>query len=281
MPRPITITFNEPLFTQRKPSSVPRVSSLIEDAEYILMPRTNPYTLGVHALQDACAKDVQTAQPQFEKSDGSLIYRPLRFKENIEARVADYETLRTSDGTGRKKEERLRLFTMWLDSCCGITYQGGTNKFKLILECPELILIDHEFAKTHLPVAYSAIEGIELERDSTYRRLLSKNEVLEHAGWRATVEDDVPLLTTYRDIIFAELKVEQAMGFWLLESVAEDQLRALFVNDLDYNSNAVGNSDLSNCGSFLQVAQRPRPQGAKNGKGLLNNITDIIKILRG
>lgn len=246
----------------RTPPLKPANRSLFPaDASLIIMPTTVTYAQGVQALQTACAVDA-CAHPQFAKPDGSLVYRPLTFKENIAARVYDYETLHHPDGTERTKEDRLRFFSRWLDSCCGVAYQMNTDRFKLVLECPELMTIAADFNEASLPISYDEVSGIELIRDDSYRRLLSKAKVLEHAGWRAAVEDDTYLLTTYRDIVFAEKDVEQAMGFWVREDCTIDQLRALFVDFLVSSSGAYGGSNLDNDGSFLRVAPSSVPPKA-------------------
>ena len=68
------------------------------------------------------------------------------------------------------------------------------------------------------------------------------------------------MLKTYRDIVFAEPKTDTAMGFWLRTDIPEDQLRALFVGNLNYYSFAGGYYGLYNDGSFLRVAPVVTPQ---------------------
>ena len=156
------------------------------------------------------------------------------------------------------------MFTeRWLDSCTGIAYQKGTGKFKVVLQSKELITLPEDFNSGYFPINYTNITGIELDRTgATYNALLNKEQVENHPAWRAAVEDDVTLLKEYRDIVFANPSRDTAMGFWLRTDIPEDQLRALFVSDLNNNSIANGNYYLSYDGSFLHVAPVVSAAGA-------------------
>ena len=246
-----------------QPESISHEKEAI-DGRYILMPRTATYAQGLHALRNACQADVNSVHPTFTLDDGSNIYRPLTFKEDITARVTDYNTLHNPDGSERTLQERLKLFTeRWLDSCTGIAYQKGTGKFKVVLQSKELITLPEGFNSLYFPITYNDMAGMELDRTSaTYNALLNKNQVKTHPAWRAAVEEDVTLLREYRDIVFAAKdNPETAMGFWLRTDIPEDQLRALFVDYLYSYSNASGNVSLNNIGSFLHVA----PSGSAAG----------------
>lgn len=249
---------------------LPRPEPISHDKEtiegrYILMPRTATYAQGLHALRNACQADVNSVHPDFMLDDGSKVYRPLTFKEDITARVTDYNTLHNPDGSERTSEERLKLFTeRWLDSCTGIVYQKGTGKFKVVLQSKELITLPEGFNSLYFPITYNDMTGIELDRTgATYNTLLNKNQVETHPAWLAAVEGDVHLLKTYRDIVFAERKTDTAMGFWLRTDIPEDQLRALFVGNLNYYSFAGGYYGLYNDGSFLRVAPVVSAAGAR------------------
>jgi len=218
------------------------------EGSYILMPRVDTYTKGAHALREACKAEAHSPHPQFVLDDGSRIYRALTFKEDIEARVTDYEN-------NKDTEERKRLFQRWNDSCTGVAYKNATTKFKIVPMCSQLITLDKDFNGGGLAIEYDDIAGIELDRAAgKYTAHLTKDEVLANEGWRAAVEDDLELLKTYRDIVFTELKRDDAMAFCVLDKPAEDQLRALFVYDLNVDSSACGNFDLNDLGSFLRVA---------------------------
>ena len=237
--------------------------------KYLLMAEASTYANGLHALREACEQNNNPVHPKFVRDDGSEIYRPLTFKENIAARVEDYETELNLDGTERSHDDRLRLFNRrWLTSSCGIAHKAKSSKFKLDLICQDLILLPKDFNSAHLPINYSSHPGIELDKTTgLYNQSLTKTEIMEHSGWLAAVEDEKDLLKTYRDIVFYELQQrnknkimpEKAMGFWLLNKPSDDQLRALFVGSLGSNSNANGNYDLDNGGSFLQVTPPETP----------------------
>ncbi len=231
---------------------------------YELMERTSTYALGVEALRQSYARDECPAHPMYTKGDGNTIVRPLRFQENIRARVEDYETTHNLDGSVRSMEERLKLLTeRWLDSCTGITYKAGTSKFKIIPVSSSLIEIDSSFNSAFMPVNYDSISVDELDKArGKYNELLTKTEVLEHPAWQAAVEDDRLLLTAYSDIVFTQLREkynrDTGMRFWVRDTRQEDELRALFVDYLDSNSYADGYNNLISGGSFLRVAHPER-----------------------
>ena len=223
---------------------------------YDIMAQTTTYALGVEALRQSHAGGECPAQPLYVDGGRSIV-RPLTFKENIEARVNDYERAKPGD-------ERLRLFQKWLDSCTGIAYKASTTQFKIIPICPELIGIDKDFNSDFLPVRYGSLAVPELDSSQgKYNELLTKDEVLAHRGWQEAVEGDTALLKTYRDIIFAEKsRSTDLMRFWVRQNTPSDELRALFVNYLDDGSDADGNNNLNTSGSFLRVAHRRAPGGS-------------------
>ena len=90
---------------------------------YDIMDQTKTYALGVEALRQSHARGECPAQPLYVDGGRSIV-RPLTLKENIEARVNDYERMKPGD-------ERLRLFNRWNDSCTGVAYKAGTTKFKI------------------------------------------------------------------------------------------------------------------------------------------------------
>ena len=247
--------------TKKEPAPPPQPQPIVAlEGDYILMDLVDTYAKGVHNLQKACQKRTASPHPTYTKPDGSLIYRPLTFKENLEARVTDYEN-------NKDTEERKRLFKRWNDSCTGLAYKKGATKFKLIHLSPELITIPEDFKQGYIKVDYDAISGVELDKkDATYNTLLSPSQIEVHPAWLAALEDDAHLLKTYRDIVFAERKTDTAMGFWLRNEIVEDQLRALFVYNLYNYSIADGNNNLSNYGSFLHVAPSGSAAGASRKK---------------
>ncbi len=242
----------------RVPPTPPRGSALPSDVQYILMGKTSRYAEGLHALRNTCDADSMCPHPTFVLDDGSNIYRPLTFRETIEARVNSYEQ-------NKPREERLVLFKRWNDSCTAAAYKQGTTAFTLVPISKDLIILAEDFNEGYLPVPYSSLEGKGVELDSTadvYNTALDRDKIPDHRGWRAALEDDIILLTTYRDIVFEELKErsktktmpEKAMGFWIRQNTPTDELRALFVYNLDGNSSANGNYYLSDFGSFVRLA---------------------------
>ena len=224
------------------------------------------YALGVHALREACVNDPNSAQLLFTKDDGSEIYRPLTFKETIRARVDDFNTSVAENGEERSLDERLKLYAHYIDSCTSIAYKAETTKFKVIPVCKKLITIDSSFNENFLPVDYDTLSGVELDSSNEkYDQSLTKQEIENHSGWRTALEDDLDLLKEYRNIVFEALKdsegnqPEKAMGFYVMGNTAQAQLRALFVDYLNSNSNAGGSVSLYDSGSFLQVAPSKTP----------------------
>jgi hypothetical protein len=235
------------------PSPTERLSG-----RYILMDQTDTYAKGVAALKAACASDPDCHPRHIFRKDGSgTIYRPLTFKENIEARVEDYNTRNNPDGTARSEDERQQLFAsgVWNDSCTGIAYKANSTKFKIIFPCEQLINIDSGFNSAFLPVDYDALQGIELDTtNGIYRALLTKSKVLEHPAWLAAVEDDKVLLKEYADIMF-DWKQGDLMAFWTRDSVTTTELRALCVDDSDYGSVAFGGV-LDGGGRFVRCSPK-------------------------
>ncbi|MDP3734673.1 MAG: hypothetical protein Q8R37_05580 [Nanoarchaeota archaeon] len=221
-----------------------------------IMPRADTYARGVHQLRQHCKQETSITHithPIFE-IDSKKVYRPFTFKENILARVEDYWTLYNSDGNKRDIDNRLRLFNTWLDSCTGIAYKVNSPEFKIILQSPHLIGINEDFNDEFLPIDYASLLGdgvITLNRNNgTYNQVLTQEQVPEQPAWNAAVEEDKPLLQEHTDIIFSQRK-RNNMGFWLRTGVAEDQLRALFVYNLDNDSYAYGSSYLNDNGRCL------------------------------
>ncbi len=248
MPKPLIITLKEgvdPVYGLQK---APAPERMIQEGRYVLMDKMNTYALGVQALREACGKESHSPHPQFVLDDESILYRPLTFKETIEARVHDYES-------NKDTEERKRLFQRRNNSCTGVAYKAETTKFKILTVSPHLISIDRDFNESFLPITYDHIDGLELRSDcGKYNQHLTRDEVVHHPAWLTAVENDAALLKTYSDIVFTERKINEAMAFCVLQNTPQDQLRALFVNSLGYYSDADGSSYLDISGSFLLVA---------------------------
>ncbi len=214
---------------------------------YVLMDIFPTYALSLDALRQAYQQEKNDCHSRFALQNG--IYRPLTFKENIEARVNDFETLENPDGTQRTEDERLRLFQTWLNSCCGIIYQAKTTKLKLRFICPELINIDPNFNQKFLQVSYD-----EYQADAT---LDSDEQTFVEKGWRTLLEEDGNLYEQYLGIISSK---SGDPNFMVQKKVSTDELRAVCLNGLYFSSYAYGFSDLNYYCRFVRVvvAQRLR-----------------------
>ncbi len=225
------------------------LGSLASDGGYILMPQTDTYALGAYKLREACIAENNKVHPKFKLDDGSEIYRPLTFKETLEARLQQKD-----------------LFNKWNDTCTSITYKANSTQFKITPISKQLITINKNFAREFLPANYNSVQGTEL--DSTqdkYNELLLFDEVPEHQGWLEAAEGDKQLLKKTAEKVWETKKLskskDKAMGFRITQNPTQDQLRALFVYDLSGSSNADGNRhlDLYYGGSFVRAAQPQKP----------------------
>ena len=225
------------------PPVIVPASNPVSSGEYILMPQTSTYALGVDALRQACNQENNQNHPQFVLPDGSRIYRPNTFLENILARMTDFNTLTNPDGTQRSMEERLKYFNTWLDSCCGVVCQAKTTNLQLILRCPQLISLAKDFADGFLPVDYASFQGIKLD---------SNNKTFARDAWMALLEGRTDVYTEYLSVLKAAKGKKVIPDFWKRQNTAADELRAVYVNNLDNYSNASGSNSLSNGGRFLR-----------------------------
>ena len=170
-----------------------------------------------------------------------LNQEPFRFKENLQARL-----------------EQPDLYDTWLDSRCGIAYKAGTTKIKIIPDCQQLKDISVNFKAAFLSVPYSSLSGVALDTaQGKWNQPLTPAEIIVHPGWIAAVEGDIDLLQRYVTQTFAAHQahygaIERLMGFYVVIAPAEDQLRALYVVNLNYRSIAYGYGSLVDYGSFLR-----------------------------
>jgi hypothetical protein len=236
----------------------PHTRSSIIGGDYALMSISNTYAKAMEDLNEVCRTDSRSDQPT--TVDG--IIRPLTFKETLQARVNDYESIEGDD--------RLRLFKRWSHSCTGVAYKAGTQLMKVIPQSLDLINIDPSFNSIFLPTTYDDLVGEELDlAKGKYCATLSKADVLEHPAWLATVEGDRNLLSNYTNIVFHELKEqysrEDGMWLWVRSQPDVDELRALFVDYLNNGSIAIGNDNLNGYASFLRVVaqESERAGGAR------------------
>jgi hypothetical protein len=214
--------------------------------QYLLMPRTSTYALGLHELQEACEREKNQNQQQITLPDNRKVYRANTFLENIMARMNDWEILVNPDGSERTPEDRKRYFTTWLDSSCGIAYQKGSTKLKLQLVCPELMGIAKDFAQAFLPVNYASFRG-----DVT---LDSGSDNFVRDGWLALLEGKEDVYTQYLKVLKEIVGKKITPDFWARSKygLKTDELRAVCVSYLDYSSVADGGNSLDNGGRFLR-----------------------------
>ncbi len=184
--------------------------------------------------------------------------RPFTMKENLQARIEDFNTLTNPDGTERTEEERKRFFNIWLDSCSSIHYLARTTRFKINPVSPELITLAQAPTLDYLAAHYAQTQVTELDstvRGVKYNCALSRAEVLEHPAWLAAVKEDRVLLGDAFDIVCAVKNAPanwNGMGFYVYPNKAQDELRPLFVDIHNYQGNANGRNSLTNYSRFLR-----------------------------
>ncbi|MBI4739510.1 hypothetical protein HY772_08295 [Candidatus Woesearchaeota archaeon] len=224
------------------PPAVGASSNFTDD--YILMPPANTYALGLHGLQEACTAENNQNQPQIVLPDGRKVYRANTFLENILARMNGWETLRDPNGNERTVDERKRYFNTWLDSSCGIAYQKKSTKLKLQLVCPPLMGIAKDFNEAFLPVDYTSFND-----DVT---LDSSSNNFARDGWLALLEGKEDVYQNYLGVLKAITGRDIVPYFWERQNTEKSELRAVYVDDIDSDSNAIDDSSLSYGGRFLR-----------------------------
>jgi len=218
---------------------------------YVMHERSFNYYSGLEGLR-ARYDGAMSTQPTVTVK-GKVVPRPLTIRETIECAVQNYETLLRADGSTRTKEERLMLFGSQFDTCSAIVYEKiPSEKFKIVSLPSQLTELEKAVGPCVF-VDYAAVAGVELSfTQGKYNSFfgLTKGEVDVHPGWKAVV-GDAALLTTFRDIVFAEGKTDRAMKFCVRGPVRESQLHPLYLNWLQEKSN-IGDVDM-NCGvGFLE-----------------------------
>ncbi len=231
-----------------------------EKLEYALMPLQNTYAKGVHTLRNSYVRKEEVPSQLWYKSNGQKLVRPLSFRENLLARVDNFETLKNKDGSVRTMEERLKFFNMWFDSCTGLAYSSqNENDFMIISICEELIIMPENFRKEYLLIDYTHFQskGFSLKRSQAkYCQALTHSEVITHPAWIASVEEDIGLLCTYASIVFDQTneRRNESMSFYLKDKMEKDQLRGMFVSNLDDSSFASASNYFYVDSSFLRAA---------------------------
>ncbi len=219
-----------------------------------LMPITSTWAQGYHALRDACAADINAGRKVHHPTyvlDGKVIHRPFTFGENLRARIVDARA-HNNDITQASSWNRYN------DSCTAIIY-GTDGKFKVQTISRDLLLLPPEFSRHSVQVRYDDITNgadvAEFEcRGVKYNELLTQEEVLCHPFWQFVADGNIDVLRDYTQLQWAGKKADyKGMGVWISDSPQNVELRALFVNYRNYNSNANGRNNLNNNGSFLRV----------------------------
>ena len=225
----------------------------------------NTYAEGIEQLQEVAAlTDNLDPLHLFQRQDGSQIYRPLTFAENITVLVESFNT-----DSSRPMEERLALIEHFTTSSTGITYESNSPRVKIQPISDRLINIAPDFNAPFLPIVYDEAKGVEIDTtDKTkglYNQPLTEKQVLDNRGWNVAMGDTTDgkkTLTEFKDIVFAALSERRnilrenltAMGFYAFQK-PEDQYRALCVDYLGCGSGAGGGSVLNDDASFLLLAQ--------------------------
>ena len=201
----------------------------------------NSYSAALQTLrvQYASAPDRYSPHPTITVGD-QIFPRPLTMLENLEMCLAHSE-----------------LLNIYFDSCTGIAYLANSRMSKLIPVCLDLCALPNDFKDFFLPTPYASLQGTELDLSkSVYDQLLGFDTVLNHSFWLAVFNNDVPKLTRYRDLVFNtkfsdKAAASKAMGVFVRTNVTQDELRALCVNDVTFDSILSGSGNLDGIARFL------------------------------
>ena len=225
--------------------------------QYESMSQATTYAKGVHVLQDSYKGNDSEVPPQlWYEVDGRKIVRPLTFRENIIAKIDDFETLKNKDGSTRTIDERLGLFDTWLDSCTAVLYSSNNkDDFMIIPVCKELITIPEDFGDEYIQVDYASLQGkgFVLKRSQAkYNRRLTELEMIYHPAWIAALEEDITLLCAYSSVGFNHMDIfrGRAEGFYLKTIIEKDQIKNMFGYTL-YVASDTGNFEMSS--EFLRT----------------------------
>lgn len=188
--------------------------------------------------------------------NGQTYVRPFTMKENLQARVEDFNTLTNPDGTQRTEEERRRFSNTWLDSCSSIHNLARTTRFKINPMSPELIALAQVPTQDYLAVPYVSSVLPELDASQgKYNQSLSRAEVLEQPAWLAATEEDRVLLGEAFDVLRTVKNAPagwKGMGFYPYLDKEQDELRPLVVNCRNWTGDAEGRDQLCYDGRLLR-----------------------------
>jgi len=204
------------------------------------------YSLGLSALQDACNSELDCKHPYILMADKKKLYVPLTFSQTCAARLLQPE-----------------LLDKWFDTSSGVLYKSeGENvsvkRIKVILFCEQLYTLQSLFNNPYLSMNYDSVlvdgENVfELLVDDTYNCYLEKTVALEHKGLLVAFDNNYVVLEKFCNKVY---ECGKQTGFFVLEKVGEDQLRAWRVGDDYWSSSLSGDNSLSLNTRFLRVARQ-------------------------
>ncbi len=207
------------------------------------------YVSGIQTLLDLYSLGLCPNQP-IVTIDGKVIPRPLTFKENIEARVNDYNTLKCADGHLRTRPERLNLFGLNLHSCTGLAYQGGALKFKIKIQSKELITIPKDYNAHLLSIDY---ETFPADEEFDYAEDRFSDSKIAVNLWSFLVGNQ--LYAEYVKIL-EELKISKPPGLWLETALVDHLVPLTALNQYDRYKWIDDRSSIDcrgGSGSFLRI----------------------------
>jgi hypothetical protein len=221
----------------------------VNDSYSIIKGKT--YSGAVRGLRDLL-NDEPNGHPYMTIGGSIKIYHQLTFRQNILARVNDYETR-----TKRTDNERNRLFLMYLDTSSAIIYPTITSKFKISKLNEELIHIPKYDAGKYLDVNYAAFKDTEFNIwDITYNTPLKKNAFLHHKVYRMLFDDDVKLMETYWNIAYSLTKNSDMMELTIFPQSPFDRLHALSIGGTGKNFCTSGISGLNTDTRLLRIKSK-------------------------
>ncbi len=193
------------LLKRNEPSQSPSVSSQEEVVQSHPKQKANSFELITTSSWFSALEELRRqGSSKTAELNGRTYICQFTLKENLQARIEDYNALRNLDGSERTIEERQRFFNTWLDSCSGIHYLARTTRFKIITQSPQLITLAQDPTADYLSIPYAQSIGRELDssaRGTKYNCDLSRAEVLEHSAWLTAVEEDRVLLGESFDVL--------------------------------------------------------------------------------
>ena len=269
--------FKEVKTEENQGDNIPEDTAMPDDsvhnaplARFEITDRFDTYAKGVEFIR-TIPITINSVQPIFVMPNNSQVYRPLTTLASLEVMVNDYNRLKDANGKNRTQEDRERLFTNYKFTCTGVAYEKGGKKIKIIPQSTDLITIPETHNTAFLTEDYVNASGQTLiVEKAKYNQLLTKDEVLAHPAWIASVEQTKhgrKVLEEYTNIVFDMLATKKnstkGMGFYITSNPTVDQLRALFVGSIDVYSGAGGGSGLSCDARFLLVAPSQKKSGKK------------------